>query len=315
MVNPFKLLANRRTARGKPATIPRDARRASRSCARCRGKPRRGRARSGRRGTRLSIIDRLPHPHPCPPRFRRPPPPSVGAVALMAAEMREVDAVIRRRLASDVALINQIAQLHRQRRRQAHPADAGAAVRRTRSASPAASASSWRRRSSSSTPRRCCTTTWSTSRRCAAAAQTANALFGNAASVLVGDFVYSRAFQMMVVGEPHARARGAGRRHQRDRRGRGAAVDEHARPRPRGRRLPARDPLQDRQAVRGQRAAGRGARRGRPARSRKPAPPTAARSAPPSSWSTTCSTTKARPSSSARTSATTCAKASRRCRC
>src|ERR1035437_1217542 len=28
--------------------------------------------------------------------------------------------------------------------------------------------------------------------------QTANALFGNAASVLVGDFVYSRAFQMMV---------------------------------------------------------------------------------------------------------------------
>ena len=27
---------------------------------------------------------------------------------------------------------------------------------------------------------------------------TANALFGNAASVLVGDFVYSRAFQMMV---------------------------------------------------------------------------------------------------------------------
>lgn len=33
--------------------------------------------------------------------------------------------------------------------------------------------------------------------------QTANAMFGNAASVLVGDFVYSRAFQMMVaVGEP-----------------------------------------------------------------------------------------------------------------
>src|SRR6478752_6089854 len=33
--------------------------------------------------------------------------------------------------------------------------------------------------------------------------ETANALFGNAASVLVGDFVYSRAFQMMVaIGEP-----------------------------------------------------------------------------------------------------------------
>jgi octaprenyl-diphosphate synthase len=28
--------------------------------------------------------------------------------------------------------------------------------------------------------------------------QTANAMFGNAASVLVGDFLYSRAFQMMV---------------------------------------------------------------------------------------------------------------------
>ena len=34
--------------------------------------------------------------------------------------------------------------------------------------------------------------------------QTANALFGNAASVLVGDFLYSRAFQMMVdVGDMH----------------------------------------------------------------------------------------------------------------
>src|SRR6266436_6444974 len=31
--------------------------------------------------------------------------------------------------------------------------------------------------------------------------RTANAAFGNAASVLVGDFLYSRAFQMMVDGE------------------------------------------------------------------------------------------------------------------
>ena len=62
----------------------------------------------------------------------------------------------------------------------------------------ARSASNWRPSSSSSTPRPCCTTTWSTNRRCVAAAQTANALFGNAASVLVGDFLYSRAFQMMV---------------------------------------------------------------------------------------------------------------------
>jgi octaprenyl-diphosphate synthase len=37
--------------------------------------------------------------------------------------------------------------------------------------------------------------------------QTANAVFGNAASVLVGDFLYSRAFQMMVTcGEPRVMA-------------------------------------------------------------------------------------------------------------
>ena len=59
--------------------------------------------------------------------------------------------------------------------------------------------------------------------------RTANAEFGNAASVLVGDFLYSRAFQMMVgvgssrVMEVH------GQRHQRDRRGRGAAAAERAR--------------------------------------------------------------------------------------
>jgi geranylgeranyl pyrophosphate synthase len=39
---------------------------------------------------------------------------------------------------------------------------------------------------------------WSTSRPCAGGRATANATFGNAASVLVGDFLYSRAFQMMV---------------------------------------------------------------------------------------------------------------------
>ena len=144
---------------------------------------------------------------------------------------------------------------------------------------------------------------------------TANAMFGNAASVLVGDFLYSRAFQMMVVGQPHAGARGAGRRDQRHRRRRSPAADEHARPRPRGRRLPAGDPLQDGQAVRGQRAARRGAGRAPPATRGSLRRHTAARWAPHSSSSTTCSTTKATATSSARTSATTCAKASRRCRC
>jgi hypothetical protein len=52
-----------------------------------------------------------------------------------------------------------------------------------------------------------------------------------------------------------------------------------------------------------------------PPTSKRPAPTTAARWAPPSSWSTTCSTTKATPTNSARTSATTCARASPRCRC
>src|SRR2546430_3150134 len=38
--------------------------------------------------------------------------------------------------------------------------------------------------------------------------ETANAAFGNAASVLVGDFLYSRAFQMMVEGDDMRAMRG-----------------------------------------------------------------------------------------------------------
>ena len=51
---------------------------------------------------------------------------------------------------------------------------------------------------SSSTPRPCCMTTSSMPATCAAGAATANAVFGNEASVLVGDFLFSRAFQLMV---------------------------------------------------------------------------------------------------------------------
>ena len=54
--------------------------------------------------------------------------------------------------------------------------------------------------SSSSTPRRCCTTTWWTRSDLRRGQATANSQFGNAAAVLVGDFVYSRAFQMMMEG-------------------------------------------------------------------------------------------------------------------
>ena len=120
-------------------------------------------------------------------------------------------------------------QLHHRRRRQAHPPAPGAAVLR-RARLRGRAQFSWRRRSSSSTPRRCCTTTSSTSRGCGAAGRRPTRMFGNAASVLVGDFLYSRAFQMMVDAGHMRVHRGARRRHQRDRRGRGAAADEHARP-------------------------------------------------------------------------------------
>ena len=53
---------------------------------------------------------------------------------------------------------------------------------------------------------------------------TANEVFGNQASVLVGDFVYSRAFQMMAAPGQPAGAGHHGRCHQRHRRGRGAAA-------------------------------------------------------------------------------------------
>ena len=109
-VNSLKLLGDAAERPGrKPATIPRrrSARGADSRVPQA-AEPLRDRRRRGRRGTRLSIIEAPPSPSVSAP---TPPPAaaSVGAVALMAADMREVDAVIRRRLASDVALIDQIA--------------------------------------------------------------------------------------------------------------------------------------------------------------------------------------------------------------
>jgi len=78
---------------------------------------------------------------------------------------------------------------------------------------------------------------------------TANAIFGNAASVLVGDFLYSRAFQMMVsvnqmrVLDVLADATNVIAE------GEVLQFDEHARPRPGGGRLSARHPLQNGQVV------------------------------------------------------------------
>jgi octaprenyl-diphosphate synthase len=120
-----------------------------------------------------------------------------SAADLMSDEMRAVDAVIVRRLASDVALINQISH---------YIISAGG--KRIRPLlvllfSRALGFTGPERHELAATVEFIHTATLlhddvvdeSDLRR---GRQTANALFGNAASVLVGDFVYSRAFQMMV---------------------------------------------------------------------------------------------------------------------
>ncbi len=113
------------------------------------------------------------------------------------AEMREVDAVIRRRLSSSVPLIDQIAH---------YIVGAGGKRIRPRLVLLFAEAFGFEgpeRHELAATVEFIHTATLlhddvvdeSSLRRGRA---TANALFGNAASVLVGDFLYSRAFQMMV---------------------------------------------------------------------------------------------------------------------
>ena len=129
------------------------------------------------------------------------PSPSASApspaAALMTQEMKEVDAVIVRRLASDVALINQISH---------YIISAGGKRMRPLLVllfSRALGFDGPERFELAATVEFIHTATLlhddvvdeSDLRR---GRQTANALFGNAASVLVGDFVYSRAFQMMV---------------------------------------------------------------------------------------------------------------------
>lgn len=126
-----------------------------------------------------------------------PPSQVAEALELLGAEMAQVDAVIAKRLSSDVALIDQIAHyiVHAGGKRmrpklvllfanalghQSHARFELAAVvefihTATLLHDDVVDESSLRR-----------------------GKPTANALFGNAASVLVGDFLYSRAFQMMV---------------------------------------------------------------------------------------------------------------------
>ena len=120
-----------------------------------------------------------------------------SAAELMAADMGAVDGVIRHRLASDVVMINQIAH---------YIISAGGKRLRPMLVllfSKALGFEGRERFELAATVEFIHTATLlhddvvdeSALRR---GRQTANALFGNAASVLVGDFVYSRAFQMMV---------------------------------------------------------------------------------------------------------------------
>ena len=115
----------------------------------------------------------------------------------MEAEMREVDVVIRRRLASEVVLIDQISRYI-----------IGAGGKRIRPLlvllfSRALGFEGRERFELAATVEFIHTATLlhddvvdeSDLRR---GRKSANAIFGNAASILVGDFVYSRAFQMMV---------------------------------------------------------------------------------------------------------------------
>ena len=120
---------------------------------------------------------------------------------LLAADMAAVDQVIRTRLYSDVLLVNQVAEYI-----------VGSGGKRLRPALVVLSAKSFSYRGlhhhdlaavvefiHTATLLHDDVVDESGLRR---GRETANALFGNAASILVGDFLYSRAFQMMVeVGE------------------------------------------------------------------------------------------------------------------
>ena len=117
--------------------------------------------------------------------------------SLMAPEMADVDAVIHRRLSSQVALVNQISH---------YIVNAGG--KRVRPlllllVARALGCDSTQRHELAAVVEFIHTSTLlhddvvdeSSLRR---GRKTANAMFGNAASVLVGDFLYSRSFQMMV---------------------------------------------------------------------------------------------------------------------
>ncbi|UZD55456.1 octaprenyl diphosphate synthase [Caldimonas aquatica] len=125
------------------------------------------------------------------------PVSSASALAVIAPDMAEVDTVIRERLASEVVLINQISH---------YIVSAGGKRIRPMLVLLFSRALGFEGREQhelaavvefihTATLLHDDVVDESDLRR---GRQTANALFGNAASVLVGDFLYSRAFQMMV---------------------------------------------------------------------------------------------------------------------
>ena len=137
----------------------------------------------------MSPSSPLPAPAP-PPRF-------VEVQALARADMRSVDALIRRRLASDVLLVNQVAE---------HIVAGGGKRLRPLLVLLAARAAGYRGEDhvqAAAVVEFIHTATLlhddvvddSDLRR---GRSTANSIWGNSASILVGDYLYSRAFQMMV---------------------------------------------------------------------------------------------------------------------
>ncbi|MEF8734274.1 MAG: polyprenyl synthetase family protein [Candidatus Accumulibacter meliphilus] len=118
--------------------------------------------------------------------------------SLIGADMKAVDAVIRQRLHSEVALVCQVAEyIVQSGGKRLRPAlvllSAGALGYRGRHHHELAAVIEFIH---TATLLHDDVVDGSDLRR---GRETANALFGNSASVLVGDFLYSRAFQMMVV--------------------------------------------------------------------------------------------------------------------
>jgi octaprenyl-diphosphate synthase len=129
----------------------------------------------------------------------RPPKlPSLAVIQALAAEdMRCVDSLIRRRLASDVLLINQVAEhIIAAGGKRLRPMLLLLATRTLGCAGPAAhQLAAVVEFIHTATLLHDDVVDESELRR---GRKTANALWGNAASVLVGDFLYSRSFQLMV---------------------------------------------------------------------------------------------------------------------